>query len=65
VEGWGCHPAIKNSDPELSLSKWTAGTKMEKRLRARRPSDWPKAPPTQLMSNSRHQTQMAHLTLFF
>jgi hypothetical protein len=21
VEGWGCHPTVKNSDPELSLSK--------------------------------------------
>jgi hypothetical protein len=21
VEGWGCHPRVKNSDPELLLSK--------------------------------------------
>jgi hypothetical protein len=33
VEGWGCHPTVKNSDPELFLSKRTAGTKIEKRLR--------------------------------
>jgi hypothetical protein len=30
VEGWGCHPTVKNSDPELFLSKRTVGTKMEK-----------------------------------
>ena len=35
VEGWGCHPTVKNSDPELFLSKRTAGTKMEKRLKER------------------------------
>ena len=35
VEGWGCHARVKNSEPELFLSKRTAGTKMEKRLRAR------------------------------
>jgi hypothetical protein len=39
VEGWGFHPTVKNSDPELFLSKRTAGTKMEKRLRERRSSD--------------------------
>jgi hypothetical protein len=33
VEGWGCHPTVKNSDPEFSLSERTAGTKMEKSLR--------------------------------
>jgi hypothetical protein len=33
VEGWGCHPTVKNSHPELFLSRRTAGTKMEKRLR--------------------------------
>jgi hypothetical protein len=27
MEEWGCHPTFKNSDPELSLSKRTAGTK--------------------------------------
>jgi hypothetical protein len=26
-EGWGCHPTVKNSDPELFLSKRTARTK--------------------------------------
>jgi hypothetical protein len=36
VEGWGCHPTVKNSDLELFLSKGTAGTKMEKKLRERR-----------------------------
>ena len=41
VEEWGCHPTVKNSDPELFLSKRTAGT-MEKRLRERRSSDRPK-----------------------
>ena len=30
VEGWGCYPTVKNSDPELFLSKRTAGTNMEK-----------------------------------
>ena len=39
VEGWDCHPTVKNSDPELFLTKRTAGTKMEKRLREMRPSD--------------------------
>jgi hypothetical protein len=42
VEGWDGHPTVKISDPELSLFKRTAGTKMEKRLRERRSSDWPK-----------------------
>jgi hypothetical protein len=42
VEGWGCHPTVKNSDPELFLTKRTAGTKMEKKLRERRFSDCPK-----------------------
>jgi hypothetical protein len=28
VERWGGHPTVKNSDPELFLSKRTAGTKM-------------------------------------
>jgi hypothetical protein len=27
VEGWGFHPTVKNSDPDLFLSKRTAGTK--------------------------------------
>jgi hypothetical protein len=42
VEGWGCHLTVKNSDPELFLSKGTVGTKMENRLRERRFSDQPK-----------------------
>jgi hypothetical protein len=32
VEGWGCHPTVKNSDSELFLSKGTAGKNMEKSL---------------------------------
>jgi hypothetical protein len=40
-EGWYCHPIVKNSNPELFLSKRTAGTKLEKRLKERRYSDWP------------------------
>ena len=38
VEGWGCHPTVKNSDPELFLSKRTAGTKI-KRLKERQSND--------------------------
>jgi hypothetical protein len=41
VEGWGYHPTVKTSDPELFLSRGTAGTKMEMRLRERRSSDSP------------------------
>jgi hypothetical protein len=48
VEGWGCHLALKNPDPELFLSKRTSGTKMEKRFRERQSSDRPN-----LGSNSR------------
>ena len=33
VEGWGCHATVKNSDPEMFLSKRTTRTKMKKRLR--------------------------------
>jgi hypothetical protein len=33
VEGWGCHPTVKTSDSEFFLSKRTAGTNMETRLR--------------------------------
>jgi hypothetical protein len=36
VEGWGCHPTVKNSDPELFLSKRTAGAKMEKKRKESR-----------------------------
>jgi len=39
VEGWGCHLIVKDSDPELFLSKRTAGTKMGKKLRERQSSD--------------------------
>jgi hypothetical protein len=42
VEGWGCHLTVKDSNPELFLSKRTAGTEMEKRLRERRSSAKPK-----------------------
>jgi hypothetical protein len=33
VEGWGCRPTVKNSDPELLWSERTAGTKMEMNLK--------------------------------
>ena len=46
VERWGC-PIIKNSDPELFLSKTTSGTKMKKRLREKISSDWPNLDPSQ------------------
>jgi hypothetical protein len=36
LEGCGYHPTVKNSDPELFLSKRTAETKMEKKLRERK-----------------------------
>jgi hypothetical protein len=39
VEGWSCHPLVENSDPELFLSKRTAGANMEKSLSKRRPND--------------------------
>jgi hypothetical protein len=39
MEGWGCHPTVKNFDPELFLSKRIAGIKMKKRLRERQSSD--------------------------
>jgi hypothetical protein len=39
VEGWDCNLTVKNSDPEFFLSKRTAATKMEKRLRKRNFSD--------------------------
>jgi hypothetical protein len=42
LEGWSCHPTVKNSHLELFLSKRTTGTKMENRLREKRSSDWPK-----------------------
>ena len=42
VEGWGCHPIVKNSDLELFLYERIAKAKMEKILRKRRSSDWPK-----------------------
>jgi hypothetical protein len=42
VEGWGCHPTVKSSEPELSFSKRTAGTKLETSLRERKSSDCPK-----------------------
>ena len=42
MEGWGCDPIVKNSDPELFLSKRNEGIKKEESLRERRFSDWPK-----------------------
>ena len=36
LERLGCHPMVKNSDPELFLSQRTSGTKVEKKLRERR-----------------------------
>jgi hypothetical protein len=33
LEGWGFHPTVNISAPELFLSKRTAGTKMEKILK--------------------------------
>ena len=47
----------QNSDPELFLSKRTAGKKMEKRLRERRSSDWPK-----LGSSSREAPRTDRIT---
>ena len=42
VEGWGCYATVKNSDPEIFLSKKTsAETKMEKKLREMWSSDMP------------------------
>ena len=35
VEGWCSYLIVKNSIPELFLSKRTAGTKMEKKLKER------------------------------
>jgi hypothetical protein len=34
--GKGCYPTVRIPDPELFLSKRTAGTEMEKRLKERR-----------------------------
>jgi len=39
VEGWGCHPTVKHTDPELFLSERTAGSNMEKILRKRSSSN--------------------------
>jgi hypothetical protein len=39
VGGGGCHPTVKNSNPELFLSERTTGSKMEKSLREKRSSD--------------------------
>jgi hypothetical protein len=38
----GLSPHSQNSDPELFLSKRITGTKIEKRQKERRSSDWPK-----------------------
>ena len=47
VEGWGCHPTVKISDPELFLSKRTAGTNVEKRLVKGSPVTGPTWDPSQ------------------
>ena len=39
MEGWGCHPTVKSSDPKLFLSEGTAGRKMETSMRERNSSD--------------------------
>ena len=39
VKGGCCHPIVKNSNPGLLLTKSTAGTKMENRLKERLSSD--------------------------
>ena len=41
VEGWGSHPTVKNSEPELFLSKIIAGIKIEKKLRENQSTDRP------------------------
>jgi hypothetical protein len=48
VKRWGCHLTVKNSDLELFLYERTTGTKMKKRLRERRSTDWPKLGSIQL-----------------
>jgi len=40
MAGWGSHPTVKNSDPELFLSKKTTGT-LEKLMRKRKSNDPP------------------------
>ena len=52
MEGWDCHPIVKNSDSKLFLFETTAETKMEKSLRKRESSDRHK-----LGSNSREGTE--------
>jgi hypothetical protein len=42
VVKWDCYPTVKSSDPELFMSKRTAGSEMERRLRKGRFSEWPK-----------------------
>jgi hypothetical protein len=46
LEGCSCHPIVKNSDPELFLSKRTAETNMEKRLREEGPMNSPNWAPS-------------------
>ena len=47
VEGWGCHPTVKNSNSELFLSERTTGTKMEKSLMEGGPVTGPNWDPVQ------------------
>ena len=56
----GCHPTVKNTDPELFLSKRTAWTKIEKRLRKRRSSDLELDPRPNLGSSSRGDFKARH-----
>jgi hypothetical protein len=46
-EGWGSHPSVKISDPELFLSERTAGTKMEKSLKEKMSVTGPNWDPSQ------------------
>jgi hypothetical protein len=42
IQGWGWHSRAKTSDAEFFLSERTAGITMEKRLKQKSFSDWPK-----------------------
>jgi hypothetical protein len=37
VEGWGCHPIVKNSNPEFFLSERITRIKLEKKSSSDRP----------------------------
>jgi hypothetical protein len=61
VEGWGCHPTVKNSDPELFLFKRTSETKMEKKVRERKFRHWGLTPLLMLWCAYRQESGMASL----